>query len=186
MNKLLEAAGEVCAFMAERNWKFCIIGGLAVQQWGEPRTTLDADFTLLTGWGNEDRYVREILDHFEVRTPGNFAFFVAQRIVLIRASNGVEIDIALGALPFEEAMIERAVTMEFARELSLPCCTAEDLIIMKAFAGRPRDWIDVESVVKRQAHLDIDYVLGHARDFNELSNEPDLIGRVSRLLGVLK
>lgn len=30
MNKLLEAAGEICTFMAERKWKFCIIGGLAV------------------------------------------------------------------------------------------------------------------------------------------------------------
>jgi len=183
VNKLLEAAAEVCAFMAERQWKFCIIGGLAVQQWGEPRTTLDADFTLLTGWGDEERYVKEVLGHFESRIPGNFDYFVAQRILLIRSSNGIDIDIALGALPFEEAMIERAVTREFSHDVSLPCCTAEDLVVMKAFAGRARDWMDVEGVVKRQAQLDIDYVLGHISDFNELSNEPDLFGRVKRLLG---
>lgn len=41
MNVLFEAAKEVCEFMAVRKWEFCIIGGLAVQRWGEPRTTLD-------------------------------------------------------------------------------------------------------------------------------------------------
>lgn len=184
MNPLFDAAREVCVFMAERKWKFCIIGGLAVQQWGEPRTTLDADFTLLTGWGDEERYVREILNHFESRLSDEVSYFVARRIVLARASNGVEIDIALGALPFEESMMERAVNVEFSPDLSLPCCTAEDLIIMKAFAGRARDWMDVEMVVNRQSQLDVQYILDHIMEFNELSSEPDLIGRVRRLLGV--
>ena len=43
MNGLFETAREVSDFMTERGWKFCLIGGLAVQHWGEPRTTLDAD-----------------------------------------------------------------------------------------------------------------------------------------------
>ncbi len=48
MNALFAAAKEVCDFMKARRWKFCVIGGLAVQRWGELRTTLDADLTLFT------------------------------------------------------------------------------------------------------------------------------------------
>lgn len=29
---------------------FCFVGGLAVQRWGEPRLTVDADATVLTSW----------------------------------------------------------------------------------------------------------------------------------------
>jgi hypothetical protein len=183
MNKLLEAAAELCAFMTEREWKFCIIGGLAVQRWGEPRSTLDADFTLLTGWGDEERYVREILEHFESRIPGDFAFFIAQRIVLVRASNGIDIDIALGALPFEEIMIDRAVMVEFSPGLSMPCCSAEDLFIMKMFAGRTRDWLDAEGVAKRQLTMRTDYVLEYVREFSELKESPEMLERARQLLG---
>ena len=154
MNTLFEAAKEVGAFMEERGWAFCIIGGLAVQQWGEPRTTLDADMILLTGWGEEEPYVTSLLDRFESRIPDGHAFALERRVLLIRASNGKSVDIALGALPFEFDMVRRAVPLEFTPGLVLPCCTAEDLFIMKVFAARQRDWLDAESVVVRQARLD--------------------------------
>lgn len=182
MNVLFEAAGEICTFMSDRQWKFCIIGGLAVQQWGEPRTTLDADLTLLTGWGEEERYVRALLDHFECRLEGAFEFAISRRILLIRASNGTDIDIALGALPFEVSMIERAVPRAFSPRFLLPCCTAEDLFIMKAFAGRARDWLDAESVVKRQPQLDTNYVLDYIREFSELKEAPEMLSRAKQLL----
>jgi hypothetical protein len=38
-------------------------------------------------------------------------------------------------------------------------CSAEDLIVYKAFADRPRDWIDVEGVLLRQqGRLDLELV----------------------------
>ena len=48
MNRLFEAAKEVADFMTEREWRFCVIGGLAVVCWGEARFTQDADIALLT------------------------------------------------------------------------------------------------------------------------------------------
>lgn len=182
MNALLEAADEVCTFMSERQWKFCIIGGLAVQQWGEPRTTLDADFTLLTGWGEEDGFVRALLDRFECRLENAFEFAISRRILLIRASNGTDIDIALGALPFEVSMIERAIPRAFSPRFVLPCCTAEDLFIMKVFAGRARDWLDAESIVKRQSRLNANYVLDYIREFSELKEAPEMFSRAKQLL----
>lgn len=182
MNALFEAAGEICTFMSERQWKFCIIGGLAVQQWGEPRTTLDADFTLLTGWGDEKRFVDEILEHFKPRYDGAREHALTRRVLLIRATNGVSVDIALGALPFEEAMIERARLVDFSPEYQLPCCSPDDLFIMKVFAGRPRDWQDAESVVDRVKDLDSEYILTHLKLLCELRDDLEPFERARILL----
>ena len=86
-------------------------------------------------------------------------------------------------LPFEAAMVRRAKPMEFAPGLVLPCCTAEDLFIMKAFAARPRDWTDAESIVARQASLDKRYILRSLKPLCELKETPELLERAKRLLG---
>lgn len=48
MSPILEAAFQLQAFCAARSWRFCFIGGIVIARWGEPRTTADADLTLLT------------------------------------------------------------------------------------------------------------------------------------------
>lgn len=182
MNPLLEAAREVCDFLASRRWDYCIIGGLAVQQWGEPRTTMDADLTLLTDFGEEETYVGAILKRFESRIPNGMDFALRHRVVLIRASNGKDVDISLGALPFEVEMIQRATRVEFAPGFSLPCCTAEDLFVMKAFAGRPRDWSDAEGIVARHPQLDQRRVVNQLTILCELKEAPEIVERARRLL----
>ncbi|MFH1108353.1 MAG: hypothetical protein V1790_04025 [Planctomycetota bacterium] len=67
MNLLFEAAKEVCDFASDRGWRYCVIGGLALQRWGEPRTTLDVDLSLLTGFGHEEEFARPLLEHFKGR-----------------------------------------------------------------------------------------------------------------------
>jgi hypothetical protein len=103
-------------------------------------------------------------------------------VLLLRASNGRDVDIALGALPFEVEMIRHAAKLEFAPGLILPCSTAEDLFIMKAFAGRPRDWLDAESIVVRQTSLDERHILVHLSDLCELRESPETLERAARML----
>jgi hypothetical protein len=52
---VLGAAEQVQAFCLQHDWLFCFIGGIAVQRWGEPRLTQDADLTLLTVFAGRDR-----------------------------------------------------------------------------------------------------------------------------------
>ena len=49
MNPILETALEVQLFCRSRRWRFCFIGAIAVQRWGEPRLTQDVDLTVLSG-----------------------------------------------------------------------------------------------------------------------------------------
>jgi len=62
--RVLEAAETVQAFCRLQGWKFCFIGGVAVQRWGEPRLTQHVDLTLLTGFGNEETYADTLLAEF--------------------------------------------------------------------------------------------------------------------------
>ena len=73
-----------------------------MQRWGEPRLTQDVDLTLLTGFGNEEAFIDGLLAGFEGRRPDARSFALRYRVLLLRASNGVPLDVALGAMLFEE------------------------------------------------------------------------------------
>jgi len=65
--EILRAAAELQFFCESRDWRFCFIGGLALQRWGEPRETVDIDLTLLTGFGGEEPFVEALLDRYKAR-----------------------------------------------------------------------------------------------------------------------
>jgi hypothetical protein len=53
-------------------------------------------------------------------------------------------------------------------------CSAEDLVVHKAFAGRSQDWVDVEYVVVRQRRrLDWEQIEQELKPLLELSGEPE-------------
>ena len=47
----------------------------------------------------------------------------------------------------------RASEFDFGAGFRLLTCSAEDLIVLKAFASRPQDWIDIDAVVLRQQRV---------------------------------
>ncbi len=181
MNTLYEAAREISEFLCQKEWRFCIIGGLAVARWGEPRTTVDVDLTLMTGFGDEEPYARALLDRFRPRVERALDFAMQHRVLLLYASNGRDLDISFGAFPFEEEMMDRASAFEFAPGVELVTCSAEDLFVLKVFADRGKDWIDAEGVAIRQK-LDRQYILKHLRPLCELKEAPELFARAERLL----
>jgi hypothetical protein len=66
----------------------------------------------------------------------------------------------------------------------LRTCSAEDLIILKLFAFRPRDLLDVETVVVRQrGALDWAYVERHLRPLSEAKEQPSILDTLARLRG---
>lgn len=183
MNTLFAAAKEVADFMKARRWKFCVIGGLAVQRWGEPRLTRDADLTLLTGFGEEGRFADGLLRRFQGRRPDARAFALANRVLLLRASNGKDVDVSFGALDFEISMMKRATSFEFDAGVVLPTCSAEDLFVMKAFAAREQDWLDARGIaVKQGANLNRAYILKHLTQLCELKETPEIVAQARRIL----
>ncbi len=97
-NDVLDAALRLQAFCRSQGWRFCFIGGLAVQKWGEPRVTDDVDLTLLTGLGTEAPFIDALLalNWVEPRIPRAREFAQARRVLLLQTKGGVGIDIAMG------------------------------------------------------------------------------------------
>ena len=183
MNSLFQAALEVQQFAETRNWPFCFIGGLAVLRWGEMRMTQDIDLCLLSGFGDEDRYIHELLATFGTRISEAENFARTNRVLLLSASNGIAVDVSLSGLSFEEQMIERATPFRYASDCSLLTCSAEDLIVLKAFADRAKDWMDVEGIINRQAsHLDIHYISAHLAPFCEIKETPEIMNKLKPLI----
>jgi hypothetical protein len=183
MNPLLAAALEIQHLIASRRWPFAFIGGLAVIRWGEPRTTQDADLTLLTGFGNEEGFVDPLLGQFRSRIADARTFALERRVLLLESSDGTPLDISLGALPFEARLVERATPFEFAEGCRLVTCSAEDLIVLKAFASRPLDWRDIEGVLaRRRAHLDLQAIRDHLAPLVQLKGQPEIMDRLNTLL----
>ncbi len=180
--ELVQAAAELQQFCEERSWGFCIIGGLALQHWGEPRLTLHVDATLLTGFGPEAAFVEALLERFPARIAEPVAFALRHRVFLLRSTAGVSLDVALGALPFEEEVVRRARLVPLGGQAPLRICSAEDLVVLKAFADRPRDWVDLEGVLVRQGGaLDWTYIRRHLIPLTEIKETPEIVPRLKAL-----
>lgn len=182
MNALIRAAADLQAVCVNQGWRYCFIGGLAVQRWGEPRETVDVDLTLITGFTDESAFVRTLVQSFEPRVEDVEAFARANRVLLLRSASGVGLDIALGGLPFEESAVARSTLFTFPPNVSLRTCSAEDLIVFKAFADRPKDWVDVEGILIRQSpSLDWSYIRRMLAELAELKEAPELVDKLERL-----
>jgi hypothetical protein len=148
--------------------------------------TQDIDLCLLCGFGNEKKYAQVLLDNFQARIPDALTFSLTNRVLLVSASNGVAADISFSGLPFEEEMINRSSPFDFYPGCSLITCSAEDLVVLKAFADRAKDWMDVESIILRQGrNLDMDYLLRQLSPLCDLKATPEIISRLKTMAGKL-
>ena len=180
MTALIQAAADLQAVCEANRWRFCFIGGLAVQRWGEPRETVDVDLTLLTGFADEAHFVSVLTSAFESRIDDAADFARVNRVLLLRAPSGVGLDIALGGLPFEELAVTRSSLFRFPPDVPLRTCSAEDLIVFKAFADRPKDWLDIEGIIIRQPRIDWPYVRAQLAPLAELKDAPELVDKLER------
>jgi len=172
VNPLFAAAAELQRFAIAHGWRITIIGGLAVQRWGEPRQTRAVDVVLLTGFGGGERFVDRILERYTPRRPDARQFSLERRVLLITDAN-VPLDVSLAALPFEERVVNRSSAYAFAAGVALTTCSAEDLAVLKAFADQPQDWLDIEGIVVRQGPaLDRRLIKDELDDLLALKEDP--------------
>ena len=179
---LWESAIELQSYMQSQNFRFCFIGGVAVQRWGEPRVTDDLDLTLFLKYGDEQAVAKKILARYQSRHPQPLAFVLEARILLLQDISGTDIDLSFGGMPFEDRMIKRSSDWQVIGRGSLTTCSAEDLVILKSFASRPRDWIDVEKTIIRQSKkLNRDLIREELEVLAGLKEEPEILDQLENL-----
>ncbi len=160
-----------------------IIGGLAVALLGRPRVTRDIDALILLA---EERW-SAFLDSggafgFVPLQPDALAFAREARVLLLRhESTGIDVDVALGCLPFEEEAVARAAPVQVGGVL-VPLPTPEDLVIMKAVAHRERDLLDIEGLLAAHPKLDVARVRQWVRVFADAIEAPEIYDDLERRL----
>ena len=180
MNPILDAADELQRFLLGSKLPFCFIGGIAVLRWGRPRTTQDVDVSLFVTSKNENQIVNSILERFRARISDAHAFALQNRVVLAVSTNQVALDIALAQFEFEKQIIDRATPFAYANNVTLTTVSADDLVVMKSFAGRDQDWLDVEGIVATQK-LNRPWILEQLSLLSELQPENDALTRLEKI-----
>jgi hypothetical protein len=104
-------------------------------------------------------------------------------VLLARTRSGVGVDVALGALAFEERTVARASEWRPVPNYAITTCSAEDLIVHKVFAGRDLDWGDVERVLTRQfGKLDLEQIRVELTPLLELKGVPEALSKLKAVL----
>lgn len=173
---LVDTAAGLLAFLGTHRIPACLIGGMVVSRWGEPRLTVDVDATVLADFGDESGITDLLLSRYRPREQDVRGFAAANRIVLLQADNGVDIDVSLAAFPFEHEVLDRSSMWQVTPEASLRTCSAEDLVLYKLIAARPIDIHDVQMLVSRQgARLDAERIRTWGGQFADLLERPELL-----------
>ena len=182
MNQQFETAWGLHRFFTGRAIPYAIIGGFAVQRWGQPRFTRDVDVTILLPPGSEAPTLREIVAAFPARVEDPVAFALEHRVLPLTVPGGSEADVSLGLPGYEEEVIARSVAYDLGGGRAVRVCSAEDLVIHKALAGRAQDVLDIEGIVARQGKaLDLAYVRRWLVELGQVSDDPEVPARFERI-----
>jgi hypothetical protein len=176
------ALAEITEFLTQNGFRYALIGGLAAACRGQPRTTNDVDLTLWAELGEERPILNAILSVFPARVPDAIEFALVNRVLLIKASNQVPIDIGLASYPFEDAMLQRATKFELTTGLSVLVLAAEDVVVSKAMSGRPIDWFDIEGLFDRLGkRLDYAAILSRLEEVGDLLDLNEALPHLERI-----
>jgi len=131
-------------------------GALALAYWAEPRATVDIDLNVFVPVNSAKRALAPLAD-LGVETA------TAESTIAERGQSRVmwgrtPIDLFFAYDPFHSEADRRAVDVPFASG-SIRVLSAEHLAVCKVVFNRPKDWIDIDSMLALGTHLDTAEVL---------------------------
>ncbi|MFO7563732.1 MAG: nucleotidyl transferase AbiEii/AbiGii toxin family protein [Enhygromyxa sp.] len=172
------------AALTSLDGSFMLIGGLAVVLRGFPRHTDDIDVAVLGAEASADRLARLLIKGgFVPRIDDAVAFAEQNQVLLFRHSEtGIEVDVSLAWLPFEEEAVAAAERID-VEGIRLPVARVEDLLIYKAVAWRERDRRDIRELLGLyHDELDLDRVREVIAQFAAVIDEPERLAEFERLV----
>lgn len=165
--------------------RYAVVGALARNAWGRPRTTMDVDLAVMLDAAEAERLQAGFFDAgFVVRKVrrGDDGDPVPELLLLAHASDAaLRVDLLIAKTPFEmEAIGRRRLATVYGR--SCHVVTPEDLVVYKVVSGRSQDLADVEDVARTRREggqpIDWTYVERWAAEFGVEARLRDLRSRV--------
>ena len=180
---LAAALRDLTAWFDGAGTRGIVIGGVAASLLGRPRATRDVDGLVILAEPEWEGFLAAAARfHIEPRIAEPLEFARQARILLMRhAPSGVDLDVSLGTLPFEVDAVAHAREHVVAG-ITIRLPRPEDLIVMKAVAGRPRDRSDIESLLDAHDALDLARVREVVGGFAEAIGAPELLADLDAIL----
>jgi len=154
---LAELLADLADAFARLQAPWYVFGAQAALIWGRPRLTTDVDVTVGTVQGGTAALLSALESHgFAIRIDVSPDFVRQTRVLpLVHEPSDLAADIVLGGPGLEDDFLARAVRVDVGGVV-VPVLTAEDLIVTKVLAGRPKDVEDIQGVLaERGDRLDL-------------------------------
>lgn len=160
--------------------RYAIVGGLAVSVWAMPRATRDVDL-----YADLDRaqkpQVQKALEAHGFEVPAMAEELEQFGVFRSRSRNdGIFLDIFSAVGPLGQAILDRRrrITLE-GRDVWL--ISPEDLILLKAFSERERDFEDLSTLYRHSgSKLDTTYIEKWASALDESLGSDEVAARIER------
>jgi len=182
-SEFLAALRDLIQLLQRAHRSGVVIGGVAVGLHGYSRATADIDMIV-------DGTDIDLANFFEQARASGFEPRVADALEFARrtyvlplkhSATGVPVDLSLAFTPFEQEALANAVLVALPT-VSAPVARPEDLVIMKALAQRPVDWVDIREIYRLHADaIDLNRVRYWVEQFGEAVGDPELWTRVAPL-----
>jgi hypothetical protein len=166
----------------EARLPYMVIGGQAVLFHGEPRLTRDIDITLGVDSSQLNTVLNAVTHIGLAPAVKDVETFVRDTNVLplSDAPSSLRVDLIFSFSPYEAEAIRRAIPV-LLEGVQVRFASAEDLIIHKLVAGRPRDIEDVKGILARKPSLDQPYLTRWLASFRDVVNR-DLVSEFRSLV----
>jgi len=150
----LEALQAFHEALVELGAPFTFIGGVAVIARGVPRLTVDIDATVRAPDTDVDSIFEALARHNIGPRMDQAREFARKNHVFLalHEPTGTPIDLSLAYLEFEDEAIRSSDEINYAH-LRIPVARAEDLVVYKIVAFRPRDIDDAEKLLNLHGTL---------------------------------
>ena len=144
---------------------YVLIGAWPTSYWGQPRSTEDIDFLILLS-PDELKNLRshaQNSSHFKIDTQWDEHNPMIRHQHLRLLFKDIHLDLSISKNSHESEIIKRRLKVPLD-DFEIYMATAEDIILMKLLAGRPKDFQDAISIfVKQQNQLNHDYLRAWAK-----------------------
>lgn len=124
---------------------FCLIGGLAVSGWSQPRATMDIDFLVQIPRGAHEQLATAVSG---VYRRGDISDALMGTISFIQKAGRTPVPIQLIELPpsWEREVVAGIITRSIGG-VKVPLINWRELVLIKLYAGGPLDLEDARSIL---------------------------------------
>jgi hypothetical protein len=174
--RLERALETVARALDELGVPWAVIGGIAVIARGVRRMTTDIDAVIQGDATTCAEVLRALADHeVRPRIDDAEAFAATNLVLLVRHEpTGVDVDLSFGWTELEHRAIASSTETAFGR-VRARIARPQELVVLKAVAGRPVDIQDVTALLLMHPEIDVAEARRSVAELATIAEAPELI-----------